>query len=66
MNKLLESLSGKKTYITAVLAAIFNLGLAFGWWTADNQVIIAINGLLAAFGFGFLRAGVTKSGQPSK
>ena len=64
MKKILDTLSGKKTYIVAVLAAIFNMGVAFGWWATDSQVIITINSILAACGLGFLRAGVTKSGQP--
>lgn len=57
-----EWLNGKKTYITAALFAVFNFGIAMGWWMADNEVITLINSLLAAIGFGFMRAGVTKSG----
>ena len=53
----MEWLQGKKTYITAILIAVYNVGIAVGWWTPDNQIIIAVNGLLAALGFGFLRAG---------
>jgi hypothetical protein len=66
MGKILAWLSGKKTYITAVLLAVFNFGLVMGWWDDSNQVIIAVNSLLTALGIGFLRAGVTKSGPNGK
>ena len=58
MKTILEFLEGKKTYIVAFLFGVFNIGLAMGWWTADNQIIVTINSLLAMLGFGFLRAGV--------
>jgi hypothetical protein len=61
MSKILEFLQGKKTYITATLFAVFNFGVAIGWWAPDNQIILLVNSLLAALGFGFLRAGVNKS-----
>jgi len=62
MQSIINFFSGKKTYITAILFAIFNLGLALGYWEADNQIIVTVNSLLGAFGFSFLRAGVKKSG----
>ncbi len=62
MQAILDWLSGRKTYIVAILTAIFDVGCAVGWWTFDNQIVVAVNGLLAAFGLGFLRAGVSKSG----
>lgn len=62
MQAILDFLNGKKTYIVAILLAVFDVGVAFGWWTFDSAVIQAVNALLAAFGLGFLRAGVTKSG----
>jgi hypothetical protein len=62
MAAILAWLDGKKTYITAILLAVFDVGVAFGWWTFDSGVIQAVNALLAAFGLGFLRAGVAKSG----
>lgn len=65
MSSVISFLQGKKTYITAVLFGIFNLGLAIGWWTPDNQVVLAVNSIFATFGWAFMRAGVTKSGQPS-
>lgn len=62
MQSILDWLSGKKTYVVAILLAVFDVGVTFGWWTFDNAVVQAVNALLAAFGLGFLRAGVTKSG----
>jgi hypothetical protein len=59
---MLTWLEGKKTYITAILLAVFNLGVALNWWTVDNQIIYAIDTILGTLGFAFLRAGVTKSG----
>ncbi len=63
MENLINFLNGKKTYITALLFAVFNLGVVLNWWTADNQVVLAVNTLLGSLGFAFLRAGVTKSGK---
>ena len=62
MSGVLAFLSGKKTYIVAVLFGIYNIGLALGWWVHDSTLIIAIDGVLASFDFGFMRAGITKSG----
>ena len=61
MQSILNFLNGKKTYITAILFAVFNLGVTLGWWTVDDVTIKAVDTLLAALGFGFLRAGVKKS-----
>ena len=58
---MLKWLEGKKTYITAILLVVYNVGIALGWWTMDNEIIIAINTVLAGFGLGFLRAGVAKA-----
>ena len=63
MEKILVWLDGKKTYIVAILAAVYNIGLAFQWWTADNQYVTLVNTVLATFGLAFLRAGVSKSGK---
>ena len=57
--KILEFLQGKKTFITAVIFAVFNFGIVMGFWTPDNQIWILVNTLLASFGFGFLRAGIS-------
>ncbi len=61
MQAILDFLSGKKTYIVAGLFAIFNFGVAMGYWTPDNSLVTTIDSLLGALGLSFLRAGVTKS-----
>lgn len=60
---ILAWLDGKKTYITIFITALFNLGVGLSWWTPDNQIVIFVNTILGAFGFGFLRAGIAKSGR---
>ena len=57
---MLEWFKGKRTYITAILAGVFNFGVAVGWWPLDNQVWMTINALFGSFGLGFLRAGFSK------
>ena len=53
------NLDGKKTYITAVMAALASFALAMGWLTKEQyQVII---GLLGSMGLAALRSGVAKS-----
>lgn len=54
-------LQGKKTYIVVILAAVFNIGIVFGFWTIDSQVWLFINSILGFFGLGTLRAGITKT-----
>lgn len=58
MQKILTVLVGKKTYIVAVIIAVLNLAVAFGWISPDN--LEQINLILVALGFGALRAGVSK------
>lgn len=58
MNKSLAFLEGKKTYIVAVVLAVLNLAVAFGWITPDH--LNQINVVLAALGLSALRAGVEK------
>lgn len=53
-------LQGKRTYITAILFGVFNVGVLLGWWTADSEIITLVNTVLGAFGLGFLRAGMKK------
>ena len=60
MSSILEFLKGKKTYITAVLFGVYNVGIELAWWTPDDSIVVLVNGLLASFGFGFLRAGIKK------
>ena len=53
------TLEGKKTYITAVAAALASFALAMGWLSqAQYEVVL---GLLASLGLAALRAGVAKS-----
>jgi hypothetical protein len=61
MQQALEWLSGKKTYITAILFAVFNLGTVLNLWTVDDATWKAIDTILGALGLTFLRLGVTKS-----
>jgi len=61
MGNILKFLDGKKTYITAILFGIANVGVVLGWFTWE-QVSIA-NGILAGFGLAFLRSAVDKSGK---
>jgi hypothetical protein len=56
--KLINALRGKKTYIVAVVIAVLNLAVAFGWITPDN--LEQINLILVALGFGAIRAGISK------
>jgi uncharacterized membrane protein YgaE (UPF0421/DUF939 family) len=49
-------LNGKKTYIIAGIMAIVAIAKGFGW--IDQTAYEAVMGLLAALGFGALRAGV--------
>jgi hypothetical protein len=61
MQSVLLWLQGKKTYIVAAIALLFNIGVSMGWWVQDDKVWQAIDGIFAALGLASLRAGVTKS-----
>lgn len=52
-------LAGKKTYITAVLMILTAVA---NYLTGDAGLSDTINQVLLAFGMGFLRAGVAKTG----
>lgn len=54
--KILQALQGRKTYIIAVILAVLNLCVAFGWISPEN--LEQINTVLVALGLGALRAGV--------
>ena len=60
IDKILNKLYNRKTYIIAALIAVANLVIAMGWVTVTPDQLIAINGVLGALGLGFLRAGVAK------
>ena len=53
------TLDGKKTYITAVVAALASFALARGWLSQGQYEVVL--GLLASLGLAALRAGVAKS-----
>jgi hypothetical protein len=52
-------LEGKKTYITAVVAALASFALAMGWLSQEQYQVVL--GLLGSLGLAALRAGVAKS-----
>lgn len=60
MNKVLEFLNGKKTYIVAALFAIWNFGIETNLWVVDNQIWMVVNYILGALGLGFMRAAIKK------
>ena len=51
-------LKGKKSYIIAILFGITGILHAAG--ILDLETLAKIDAILAAFGFGFLRAGISK------
>ena len=56
MDKIIEFLKGKKTYIIAVLIAVLGLMQGVGWFVVPETVWA----ILGALGLGALRAGVDK------
>ena len=56
--KFIKSLAGKKTYIVALVIALLNLAVAFGWVSPDH--LTQINMVLTALGIGALRSAVGK------
>jgi hypothetical protein len=56
--KLIDFLSGKKTYIIAVIIAVLNFAVAMGWLSVE--MIDQINLILVSLGLGSLRAGISK------
>ena len=59
LSKLVNFLSGKKTYIIVIIGAVLNVAVALELVTPDN--LEQINAVLLALGLGALRAGVSKS-----
>lgn len=57
--KILKALNGRRTYIVAVVIAVLNLCVAFGWISPEN--LAQINMVLGALGLGALRAGIARS-----
>ena len=61
MEKIIEFLNGRKTYISAIIAAGMNMAIIFGWFgdiTAEQ--IVAIEGLLAALLGSTIRAAIAR------
>ena len=52
------TLDGKKTYITAVVAALASFAMAMGWLSKEQYQVIL--GLLGALGLAALRSGIEK------
>jgi hypothetical protein len=60
MKNLYVKLSGKKTYLIAILIAVLNLAVGMGWISPAH--LDQINLLLGAAGLGALRSSVDKVG----
>jgi hypothetical protein len=58
LTNLYYALEGKRTYIVAVVLAVLNLAVAFGWVSPEN--LTQINIVLGALGISALRASVSK------
>jgi hypothetical protein len=52
------TLDGKKTYITAAVAALASFAMAMGWLSKEQYEVIL--GLLGSLGLAALRSGVAK------
>ena len=52
------TLDGKKTYITAVAAALASFAVAMGWLSQEQYQVIL--GLIGSLGLAALRSGVAK------
>ena len=61
MQKVLDFLNGKKSYILLLIAVVFNLGVLQGWWASDSATWQSIDTLLAALLGSSFRAAITKS-----
>jgi hypothetical protein len=58
MRNLINVLSGKKTYIVAIVIAVLNFAVAMNWVTVDQ--LTSVNYILVALGFSAVRAGISK------
>jgi hypothetical protein len=59
LDNIIGFLSGKKTYLVALVAAVLNLCVAAGWVSLND--LAQVNAVLAALGGAALRSGVNKS-----
>ena len=55
--KILDILKGYRTYIIAIAAAVYGIGIQAGWWPHNASVDL----ILAGGGVAALRAGITNS-----
>lgn len=55
---MVKFLEGKKTYLVAIVIALLNAAVAFGWISPDH--LQQINYVLGAAGLGALRQAVSK------
>ena len=60
---IIEWLQGKKTYIVLVVAFVFNVGVAAGWWGLESELWAVINAILGFLGLGALKSAVKKTGK---
>jgi len=60
MTKILKFLKGKKTFLIALITAVFNCLLVFGVIALTPEQIIAIEGLLGALIGATIRLGIAK------
>ena len=58
MGNLLDKVNGYKTYITAILAMVANVGLQLHWFTPEHVALV--NAILLPLGLAFLRDAVAK------
>ena len=56
--KVIEFLQGKKTFIVALVNAVFNVLVAFNYVTVTPEQLLAINGVLVALGGATIRLGM--------
>lgn len=57
---MLDTLSGKKTFLVVLVALGYIAGEKLGYWTTDKEIITALGFAAAAF----LRAGIAKATPP--
>ena len=58
VRKVTDFLSGKKTYIVAIVMVVLNIAVGYGWISPAH--LTEINVVLGALGLGALRSGVSK------
>lgn len=59
---MLQTLSGKKTFLIVIVALVYLAGEKLGYWACDKEIITALGFAAAAF----LRAGIAKAAPPAR